>query len=87
MLGAMARAAWWGLPWLAALAISASAAYGMAAAVAGAESVAGRSETLTTATAGPVSGEACDATSAAMLLKAVSNGWIPARFAGYCRGA
>jgi len=85
MLGAMARTAWWGLPWLAALAISASAAYGMVAALAGTESVAGRSETVTTAIDGPVSSEACDATSAAMLLNAVSNGWIPARFAGYCR--
>jgi hypothetical protein len=86
MLGAMARAAWWGLPWFAALAISASAVYGMAAAVAGGESVAGRTETVTTAVDGPVNSETCDARSAAMLLNAVSNGWIPARFAGYCRG-
>ena len=86
MLGAMARAALRGLPWLTALAISASAAYEMAAAVAGAKTAAPRSETVTIAIDGPVSGAVCDATSAAMLLNAVSNGWIPARFAGYCRG-
>jgi hypothetical protein len=77
----------WGLPWLVLLTISASAAYGMTAAVAGAESVAGHTEIVTAALDGPLSSEPCDAKSVWMLQNAVSNGWIPARSAGYCRGA
>ena len=76
----------WASPWLAALVISASAAYGMTAAVRGAESVDGRSERVTTAIGGPVGSKACDDASAWMLLNAVSNGWIPARLGGYCHG-
>lgn len=86
MLGALARTTWWASPWLAALVISASAAYGMTAAVAGTDAVDGRSEIATTAIDGPVISEPCDTPSARMLLNAVANGWIPARSVGYCHG-
>lgn len=81
MLRPMARLAWWGLPWLVLLTISASAAYGMTVAVGGTESVDG---VATTTLDGPVSRGGCDTTSAWILQNAVDNGWMPARNAGYC---
>jgi hypothetical protein len=80
----LARAAWWGLPWLVLLTISASAAYGMTVATAGTEAVGGRDEMATTPIDGPVSTGGCDAMSARMLQNAVANGWVPDRSAGYC---
>jgi hypothetical protein len=85
MLGVLTRAAGVGLPWLAVLAISLSAAYGMTTGLAGAGSLLARGETPTLATESPVSIEPCDTTSARLVLYAVSNGWMPARFGGYCQ--
>ena len=82
----MARVACWGLPWLALLAVSASAAYGMSAAVAGADSPTSKGEATTSAIDGPVSSGPCDTTSAWLLQNAVANGWMPNRSAGYCGG-
>jgi hypothetical protein len=81
----LARAAWWGLPWLVLLTISASAAYGMTVATTGTDSADERYETATTIDR-PVSTGGCDTTSARMLENAVANGWVPARSAGYCDG-
>jgi hypothetical protein len=78
MLGAMQRTAWWGLPWLAVLAISASAGYGLTVAVAGAESAAGRGEIVTTAFDGSVSSDRCDTTYDSMLVYAITTHRIPA---------
>ena len=70
--------AWWGLPWLVLLAISAGAAYGMTVSVAGAVSVADRIEPVSAST------ETCDTTSRWILLNAVANGWMPTKSDGYC---
>jgi hypothetical protein len=77
----VARLAWWGLPWLVLLTISASAAYGMTVAVAGTESV---ENLATTPPDAPGGSGSCDVTSAWILQNAVANGWVPAKNADYC---
>jgi hypothetical protein len=87
MLGVVVRAAGRQLLWLGLLAITATAAIGMTTASAGAESLAGLGASTTIVVERPVSIEPCDLASTRMLQYAVSNGWIPADFGGYCHNA
>jgi len=82
----LARAVGWGLPWLVLLAISASAAYGMTAAVSGADADAARGEAVTTAIDEPVasSDQRCDTTSFWIRQNAISNDWLPAGSGSAC---
>ena len=75
MVGAVARGAALVLPWLAVLAVSASIASGMTAAVTGGE-VAGPRQIVTTVVDRPADSEACDTTS--WTLYVGLNTWIPA---------
>ena len=69
----------WGLPWLSMLAVSAALTYGVTLAMPGSDA-----EPEGSAVETPVSVQKCDVVSARLELTAVSNGWLPAQFAGYC---
>ena len=74
MRGAMARATSWGLPWFATFAISASIAYAMTAAIAGAQT-----PVIETSVASPT----CDTSDNWMLVYATTTHRIPD---GNCNG-
>jgi hypothetical protein len=73
--------------WLSELEIAVSTAKGLTAALSAADPVTAYERMGTTSVEQVRSIEPCDAASARMLRNALSNGWIPAEFEGYCPDA